>query len=89
MSVHSHSRLMWRDVQLFDGLVQQGEAMTVLVENGRIAGLWPSRRFDETQAQGAACAGRGGVLTPGLVDCHTHLVYAGDRAAEFEQRLEG
>jgi imidazolonepropionase len=28
-------------------------------------------------------------VTPGLVDCHTHLVFAGDRAAEFEQRLNG
>ena len=33
------------------------------------------------------CAGR--LLTPGLIDCHTHLVYGGDRADEFEQRLEG
>jgi len=33
------------------------------------------------------CAGRW--ITPGLIDCHTHLVYAGDRAAEFEQRLDG
>src|SRR5690606_6492845 len=40
-------------------------------------------------AAGAEEAGRGGVLTPGLVDCHTHLVYAGNRAGEFEQRLEG
>ncbi|WP_418318714.1 imidazolonepropionase [Piscinibacter sakaiensis] len=31
----------------------------------------------------------GALLTPGLVDCHTHLVYAGDRAEEFELRLEG
>jgi len=28
-------------------------------------------------------------ITPGLIDCHTHLVYAGDRAQEFEQRLNG
>jgi imidazolonepropionase len=28
-------------------------------------------------------------ITPGLIDCHTHLVYAGDRAREFEQRLNG
>jgi imidazolonepropionase len=30
-----------------------------------------------------------GVVTPGLVDCHTHLVFASDRAAEFEYRLQG
>jgi imidazolonepropionase len=33
--------------------------------------------------------GGGGWLTPGLVDCHTHLVWAGDRADEFAARLEG
>jgi imidazolonepropionase len=31
----------------------------------------------------------GGWITPGLIDCHTHLVFAGDRAHEFERRLEG
>ena len=33
--------------------------------------------------------GAGGWLTPGLIDCHTHLVFAGDRSGEFEQRLTG
>jgi imidazolonepropionase len=32
---------------------------------------------------------QGAMLTPGLIDAHTHLVYGGDRAAEFEQRLQG
>ena len=32
---------------------------------------------------------QGALLTPGLIDPHTHLVYGGDRAAEFEQRLQG
>lgn len=31
----------------------------------------------------------GGIITPGLVDCHTHLVFGGNRSAEFEQRLNG
>ncbi|MCO5125718.1 MAG: imidazolonepropionase, partial [Rhizobacter sp.] len=31
----------------------------------------------------------GALVTPGLIDCHTHLVYGGQRAAEFELRLQG
>lgn len=42
---------------------------------------------DATAAETIDAEGR--LLTPGLVDCHTHLVFAGDRAAEFEQRLQG
>ncbi len=37
--------------------------------------------------QRTPCAGRW--ITPGLIDCHTHLVYGGNRAEEFEQRLAG
>ncbi|TNF08357.1 MAG: imidazolonepropionase [Pseudomonadales bacterium] len=87
--MHSNSKQLWRDVQVFDGQALLDEAMTVRVDDGRVAGMWPSRAFAEADAQGAVEAGLGGVMTPGLVDCHTHLVYAGDRAGEFEQRLEG
>jgi imidazolonepropionase len=38
-------------------------------------------------AERIACDGR--LITPGLIDCHTHLVYGGSRAHEFERRLEG
>ncbi|MCZ6579328.1 MAG: imidazolonepropionase [Gammaproteobacteria bacterium] len=38
-------------------------------------------------AERVDCTGR--LITPGLIDCHTHLVYGGDRADEFELRLEG
>lgn len=31
----------------------------------------------------------GGIITPGLIDCHTHLVFGGNRSGEFEQRLNG
>ena len=64
------------------------ENAALLVDDGRIAWLG---RMDEcpsaTDAQIYDCGQR--LLTPGLVDCHTHLVYGGDRADEFEQRLEG
>jgi imidazolonepropionase len=41
-------------------------------------------------AQGAAIRdGQGLWITPGLIDCHTHLIYGGNRVAEFEQRLCG
>ena len=43
----------------------------------------PSRLADSVVEAG------GGWVTPGLVDCHTHLVFGGNRAAEFEQRLQG
>jgi imidazolonepropionase len=43
---------------------------------------WRDRAREEHDARGAW-------ITPGLIDCHTHLVYAGNRAHEFEQRLKG
>ena len=82
-------RLLWRDLTLFNGIETLAEPMALLVDNGRIAGLWAENQFDPALAPGAELVGRGGVMTPGLVDCHTHLVYAGNRAVEFEQRLEG
>jgi imidazolonepropionase len=45
---------------------------------------------DKPETLARVCESMGGALvTPGLVDCHTHLVFAGDRAHEFEMRLQG
>jgi imidazolonepropionase len=65
------------------------EGGAVAARNGRIA--WVGRRVDLPSGWSAAVEHdcRGGWLTPGLIDCHTHLVHAGDRAGEFEQRLQG
>ena len=60
----------------------------LLVDGERIAWLGPMRECPA--ATGVECFDCGGrLVTPGLIDCHTHLVYGGDRADEFEQRLEG
>ena len=61
------------------------------VKGGRIA--WVGRR-GELEAAPAKLAqavheGGGGWLTPGLIDCHSHIVHGGNRAREFETRLQG
>ncbi len=58
----------------------------IAVRAGRIAWLGP-----RAQAPAATVVHDGGGrwLTPGLIDCHTHIVYAGSRADEFEARLNG
>jgi len=59
------------------------------IRGDRIAWIGPLRDLPRsaTVARRVSCGGRW--ATPGLIDCHTHLVYAGNRAQEFEQRLHG
>jgi imidazolonepropionase len=59
------------------------------VRDGRIAFILPQRALALEGFQGEVIDARGGWLTPGLIDSHTHLLYGGQRAAEFEQRLAG
>ena len=67
------------------GIVEDG---VVACNEGRIvyAGLAADAPALDAKAR-IDCEGRW--ITPGLIDCHTHLVYAGNRAREFELRLEG
>lgn len=68
------------------GLIAGG---ALAVKDGRIAFVGPMADLPKnTVAQSTTDLG-GALITPGLIDCHTHLVYAGDRAAEFESRLLG
>ncbi len=70
------------------GIIESG---AVAAKDGRIAWVGPLTEIPMSPAAGALdvidC--RGGCITPGLIDCHTHVVYAGDRVREFEQRLKG
>lgn len=67
------------------------EDAALVVEAGRIAWVGPRNELPAEQA--ARCTREhdagGALIAPGLIDCHTHLVYAGDRAHEFELRLQG
>ena len=67
------------------GAVEDG---ALLVRDGRI--VWAGARGDLPAHEAATIDRLGGRwVTPGLVDCHTHLVFGGDRSGEFEQRLGG
>ncbi|WEK51564.1 MAG: imidazolonepropionase [Candidatus Kaistia colombiensis] len=65
------------------------ERASIAIDGGAIA--WVGADADLPAAyRGAASRDlEGRVVTPGLIDCHTHIVYGGDRAREFEMRLEG
>jgi imidazolonepropionase len=67
------------------GAIENG---AIGIHDGRIVRV--GRRTELAGNQAARVEPLGGAwVTPGLIDCHTHLVFAGDRAGEFEQRLEG
>lgn len=69
------------------GAIEDG---AIAIADGKIAWIGPEAALDETQADDAAVLNAGQRwITPGLIDCHTHLIYGGNRAAEFEQRLNG
>ena len=86
-----HVDTLWSNVHLItldgeglgvirDGVLACAEGRIVHVgAAGSDAHLQPTTRID----------GEGRWISPGLIDCHTHLVYAGNRANEFEQRLQG
>ena len=60
----------------------------IAVRDGRIAWLGPLAALPDGQAA-VVHDGGGCWLTPGLIDCHTHIVHAGSRSGEFEARLNG
>ena len=68
------------------GLVRNGG---VAVLEGRIAWAGPMADLPAAHADLPRHACGGALLTPGLIDCHSHAVWAGSRAAEFEARLNG
>jgi len=89
----THCDMLWHNAHLMTlddpagglGVVRDG---VVAARAGRIVYAGAAADAPRWQAaQRIDCDGRW--ISPGLIDCHTHLVYAGNRAGEFEQRLTG
>ncbi|TYC75623.1 imidazolonepropionase [Stappia sp. BW2] len=68
------------------GLIEDGALVT---EGGRIAWIGKAADLPSHYTSLNADDLDGRLVTPGLIDCHTHVVFGGDRAREFEMRLEG
>ena len=68
------------------GLIEDG---AVALEDGRIAWAGAMTELPERFGDGPVRDLGGRLVTPGLIDCHTHVVSGGNRAREFEMRLEG
>lgn len=84
---------VWLDVNLATindndyGIIENA---AIAIKAGKIAWLGPRSElpsFDVLLTP--VYHGKGAWITPGLIDCHTHLVYGGNRAKEFEMRLQG
>lgn len=76
---------------IIDKFGMQHNNSAVAVSAGKISWVGPDAQLPQTIRDNAKssenCLGK--LITPGFIDCHTHLVYAGNRAEEFEQRLNG
>ncbi|RYF25776.1 MAG: imidazolonepropionase [Comamonadaceae bacterium] len=86
---------VWTPLRLADGLVHAdvpvpaGEPACLVVQHGQVRWVGPLHALPAQWAALAHRDGGGHLATPGLVDCHTHLVYGGQRANEFAMRLAG
>ena len=67
------------------GAIENG---AIAIQDGRIVRVGKRTEMAGYRAKEVVALG-GGWVTPGLVDCHTHLVFGGNRSAEYEQRLNG
>lgn len=68
------------------GLIEDG---AVAVNNGRIAWVGGQGALPDEYAAWRHLPQSGRLITPALIDCHTHIVFGGNRALEFEMRLNG
>jgi imidazolonepropionase len=94
---HSMSLQLWTNCRVATMQVDAAQAYgliedaAMVVDAGQLQWVGPRSGLPSTLQQRCDVVhdAHGALITPGLIDCHTHLVYGGDRALEFELRLKG
>lgn len=61
----------------------------IVFRDGRVLEVGSGAELSRRHAEARPLNANGRLVTPGLVDCHTHMIFAGQRAGEFQQRLKG
>lgn len=94
MSQNNQWDVLWRNVSLAamtEGSHGYGEIphAALAIKDGKIAWLGSEKNLPTDATAAETHDGQGAWVTPGLVDCHTHIVYGGNRSNEFEARLNG
>ena len=82
-------RLVTCDPALGEGPLGVVERGALTAAGGRVTWVGRERDLPEVPAGAVELDARGMAVVPGLVECHTHLVFAGDRSAEFAARMRG
>ncbi|MCX3063409.1 imidazolonepropionase [Streptomyces beihaiensis] len=85
-SITNIGTLVTNAPELGEGPLGLVENAALVIEDGKIAWAGPTARTPPTDTTHDA---RGGAVIPGFVDSHSHLVFAGDRTAEFNARMSG
>jgi len=85
---------VWHRLRIADGTLDEPSiassgSMAIVVRDASIAWIGADAALPRAFEAMPRHDGAGALVTPGLVDCHTHLVYGGDRAHEFGLRLAG
>lgn len=88
----STAELILKNVTIINKLGDQVAQQAIVIAEGKIIWIGSDSLLPECYLKSLSvvieeCEGR--LVTPGFIDCHTHLVYAGDRADEFKRRLLG
>lgn len=76
-----------RGLQMHDPQIIERGALAI--DAGRIVALGSSAEIRARYRARETISAQGGAVVPGFVDCHTHVIYGGNRIAEFEERLSG
>src|SRR5215831_20773670 len=85
--VHNTSEIVTADHE--GGRVIRHPRGAIVFQDGNVVEVGPAGELSRRHTEARPINAHGRLVTPGLVDCHTHMIFAGNRAGELQRRLAG